>query len=68
MAVRLTPEGAELLRQAQKPVQQAYETLLSPFNDAQREQFLSLLLLLNTQLNTEARASFVPMGPGPDSA
>jgi hypothetical protein len=26
------------------------------------------LLLLNTQLNTEARASFVPMGPGPDSA
>jgi DNA-binding MarR family transcriptional regulator len=64
MSVRLTPEGAELLRQASQPVQQAYETLLSPFNAAQREQFMGLLLLLNTELNTEARASFVPMGPG----
>ena len=64
MAVRLTAEGDELLRQARQPVQQAYETLLSPFDDAQREQFLSLLLLLNTQLDTEARASFVPMAPG----
>jgi DNA-binding MarR family transcriptional regulator len=61
MAVRLTAEGDELLRQARQPVQQAYETLLSPFDDAQREQFLSLLLLLNTQLDTEARASFVPL-------
>jgi DNA-binding MarR family transcriptional regulator len=61
MAVRLSPTGAELLRQAQKPVQQAYETLLSPFSDAQRAQFLSLLHLLNSELDTEARASFVPM-------
>ena len=68
MAVRLTPEGAKLLRQAQQPVRQAYETLLSPFDDAQREQFLGLLLLLNTQLNTEARASFVPMASGSDPA
>jgi DNA-binding MarR family transcriptional regulator len=68
MAVRLTPEGVELLRQASQPVQQAYETLLSPFDDAQREQFLSLLLLLNTQLDTEARASFVPMASGSDPA
>jgi hypothetical protein len=42
-------------------VQQAYETLLSPFSDAQRAQFLSLLHLLNSELDTEARASFVPM-------
>lgn len=61
MAVRLSPAGAELLRQAQKPVQQAYETLLSPFSDAQRAQFMSLLHLLNSKLDTEARASFVPM-------
>jgi MarR family transcriptional regulator, lower aerobic nicotinate degradation pathway regulator len=42
--------------------------LLSPFDAAQREQFLGLLLLLNTQLDTEARASFVPMASGSDSA
>lgn len=61
MAVRLTPQGAELLRQAVEPVQKAYETLLSPFNDEQRQQFMALLLHLNTALDTEARASFVPM-------
>ncbi len=64
MAVRLTPAGAKLLRQAIEPVQEAYETLLSPFTDEQRQQFMALLLLLNTELNTEARASFVPMASG----
>jgi DNA-binding MarR family transcriptional regulator len=68
MAVRLTPKGENLLRQASQPVQQAYETLLSPFDAAQREQFLGLLLMLNTQLEAEARASFVPMASGSDHA
>jgi len=61
MAVRLTPEGADLLRKARQPVQKAYETLLSPFTPVQREQFMALLLQLNTELDTEARAAFVPM-------
>ena len=61
MAVRLTPQGDQLLRQAIEPVKQAYETLLSPFTDAQRQQFVALLQLLNTALDNEARASFVPM-------
>lgn len=61
MAVRLTAGGTALLRQAQAPVQKAYETLLSPFTPSQREQFLALLHQLNTALDTEARASFVPM-------
>jgi DNA-binding MarR family transcriptional regulator len=68
MAVRLTPQGTELLHQARQPVQQAYETLLSPFDDAQREQFMGLLSLLNAELNGEARASFVPMASGSDPA
>ncbi len=67
MAVRLTPAGAELLRQAIDPVHQAYETLLSPFTQEQRQQFMALLMRLNTELNTEARASFVPMHPGADA-
>lgn len=61
MAVRLTPQGAELLRQAVAPVHKAYETLLSPFTEPQRQQFMALLVQLNTALDTEARASFVPM-------
>ena len=61
MAIRLTPEGEQLLRKARQPVQKAYETLLSPFTQAQREQFMGLLLQLNTELDTQARATFVPM-------
>lgn len=61
MSVSLTPAGERLLRQAQQPVQQAQDMLMSPFNDSQRAQFMALLQKLNTDLNTEARASFVPM-------
>lgn len=61
MAVRLTPKGAQVLRQAIEPVKQAYETLLSPFTDVQRKQLMGLLQLLNTELDNEARASFVPV-------
>jgi DNA-binding MarR family transcriptional regulator len=68
MAVRLTPAGAALLRQAIEPVQQAYETLMSPFTDEHRQQFMDLLMRLNTELDTAARASFVPMVPVPDRA
>lgn len=60
-SVRLTPPGHALLRQAVEPVQQAYETLMSPFTHQQRAQFLSLLQQLNAELEAQARASFVPM-------
>ncbi len=60
-SVRLTASGQALLRQASEPVQQAYETLMSPFSAEQRAQFLALLQQLNTALEPQARASFVPM-------
>lgn len=60
-SVRLTGAGARLLRQASEPVQRAYETLMSPFSDEQRLQFMNLLQQLNTELEDQARASFVPM-------
>ena len=64
-AVRLTPEGERLLLQAAQPVQRAYEMLMSPFSPQQQLQFMALLQQLNTELEDEARASFVPMhGPG----
>ncbi len=61
MSVRLTPAGERLLQEARQPVQQAYEELMSPFTDTQREQFLTLLGMLNDSLDAKARASFVPM-------
>lgn len=60
-SVRLTPQGLTLLRQASEPVQQAYEMLMSPLSTEQRVQFLAMLQKLNTELETQARASFVPM-------
>lgn len=61
MAVQLTPKGSALLRQAREPVHQAYETLLSPFSMAEREQLLGLLQKLNHELEAQARAVFVPV-------
>jgi DNA-binding MarR family transcriptional regulator len=64
MAVILTSAGERLLRQANEPVQQAHDKLMSPFSPAQRVQFMALLQQLNTELDAEARASFVPVkGP-----
>ena len=59
--VCLTPAGARLLRRAREPVQQAYEMLMSPFSTEQQRQFMALLQQLNTTLEAQARASFVPM-------
>lgn len=61
MSVSLTAAGRRLLQQANEPVQQAHDKLMSPFTQEQREQFLALLQKLNTELDAEARASFVPM-------
>lgn len=63
MAVRLTPAGTRLLKQAQRPVRQAYETLMSPFTAAQQKQLMALLLKLNTELEQQARAKFMPLAP-----
>ena len=60
-AVRLTPAGIQVLRRANEPVQRAYEVLMSPFSPEQRLQFMALLQQLTTELEAQARASFVPM-------
>lgn len=63
MAVRLTAAGKRMLKQAQAPVRQAYETLMSPFTPAQQEQLIALLQTLNSELEQQARAKFVPVVP-----
>jgi DNA-binding MarR family transcriptional regulator len=61
MSVSLTGSGERLLRQAQAPVQKAHDKLMSAFSPEQRVQFMALLQQLNTELDGEARASFVPV-------
>lgn len=60
VSVSLTPEGDQLLRQAQKPAERAYRRLMAPLDAQQQEQLLSLLQLLTGELEDEARAAFVP--------
>jgi DNA-binding MarR family transcriptional regulator len=63
VSVRLTPEGEQLLRAAQKPAERAYRRLMTPLDRAQQEQLVQLLQLLTGELEDEARAAFVPPPP-----
>lgn len=60
VCVALTPAGADLLQQAQKPAERAYKRLMAPLDRQQQEQLLQLLQLLTGELEDEARAAFVP--------
>jgi DNA-binding MarR family transcriptional regulator len=62
--VSLTPAGASLLQQAQKPAERAYKRLLAPLDKNQQEQLLQLLQLLTGELEDEARAALVPPNNG----
>jgi DNA-binding MarR family transcriptional regulator len=61
MVVRLTPAGKRLLKRAESPVQEAYARLMAPLTARQRQDFIQLLHVMTDGLNTEARASFVPL-------
>lgn len=60
LSVVLTPAGEALLAQAQQPAQAACRRVLGPLDEAQQQQFLSLLKLLTDGLQQHARAAFVP--------
>lgn len=62
MAVTLTPQGEQVLKQAQKPAERAYRRLLAPLDEQQQAQLVELLHLLTGELDHEARASFVRPG------
>jgi hypothetical protein len=64
MAVKLTPAGRRLLKTAQVPVQVAYEQLMGPLDEAQRQQLIALLQTLTDSLGDQARAAFVPLQHG----
>ena len=61
LSVLLTPAGAALLDQAQKPAEMAYKRLLAPLDPAQQEQLVNLLQRLTEGLEDHARAAFVPL-------
>ncbi len=60
LAVALSPEGEQLLREAQKPAERAYQRLMEPLSDEQRVQLMVLLQRLTDGLEDHARAAFVP--------
>ncbi|MES2783977.1 MAG: MarR family transcriptional regulator [Pseudomonadota bacterium] len=62
VSVALSPAGQEMLAKAQKPAEKAYKRLVAPLNRAQQEQLIELLQLLNGELESDARAAFVPPG------
>ncbi|WP_053076561.1 MarR family winged helix-turn-helix transcriptional regulator [Caenimonas sp. SL110] len=62
VSVALSPAGQAMLAQAQKPAERAYKRLLSPLNKDQQVQLIELLQLLNGELESDARAAFVPPG------
>jgi DNA-binding MarR family transcriptional regulator len=57
----LTPDGIAALAQAQKPAERAYRRLLSPLDREQQNQLVGLLQLLTGELESDARAAFVPL-------
>jgi len=60
VSVSLTPAGQEVLSQAQKPAEKAYRRLMAPLDKDQQDQLLTLLQLLTGELESDARAPFVP--------
>jgi MarR family transcriptional regulator, lower aerobic nicotinate degradation pathway regulator len=60
LSIVLSVQGLELLRQAQRPAEMAYERLMAPLDTQQREQLVTLLQQLTEGLEGEARAAFVP--------
>ena len=60
LAVVLSTEGVDLLRQAQQPAERAYEKLMSPLSPEQQLQLVALLQQLTEGLAGHARATFVP--------
>ncbi|WP_296923270.1 MarR family winged helix-turn-helix transcriptional regulator [Polaromonas sp.] len=66
LAVTLSAQGLDLLKQAQEPADRAYRRLMGPLDAAQQAQLVELLQMLTSGLEGEARAAFVP--PGQDGA
>lgn len=66
ISVALTPEGAAVLAQAQKPAERAYRRLMGPLDREQQEQLLTLLQQVTGELEDHARAAFVPPAPDHD--
>lgn len=60
LSITLTDRGLALLIQTQEHAEHAYNRLMAPLNLEQREQLVSLLQVLTTGLESEARAAFVP--------
>jgi MarR family transcriptional regulator, lower aerobic nicotinate degradation pathway regulator len=60
LSISLSESGLDLLLKTQVPAEHAYNRLMAPLDQEQRQQLVSLLQLLTKGLEADARASFVP--------
>ncbi len=60
LSICLSAQGQALLAEAQQTTEAAYDRLMSPLDPDQRQQLVGLLTLLCEQLESHARAPFVP--------
>jgi DNA-binding MarR family transcriptional regulator len=68
LSIALSASGLNLLEQAQEPAERAYGRLMAPLDEQQRMQLVALLQLVTEGLESDARASFVPLGRTSDEA
>lgn len=61
-ALTLTPMGLHVLRLSRAPTEAAYEKLMAPFSQAEREQLIGLLQQMVDGLEHLARAPLKPLG------
>ncbi len=59
LSISLSDTGLDLLVKTQEPAEHAYNRLMAPLTHEQRNQLVSLLQLLTTGLEGDARAAFV---------
>jgi DNA-binding MarR family transcriptional regulator len=64
LSITLSPEGLEVLGQAQLAAERAYKKLMSPLSAEQQDQLVSILKQLASGLEGHARAPFVPPAGG----
>jgi MarR family transcriptional regulator, lower aerobic nicotinate degradation pathway regulator len=60
LSISLSASGLDLLLKTQEPAEHAYNRLMAPLDHEQRSQLVSLLQILTSGLENDARAAFVP--------
>lgn len=64
LELEISVKGRKVLREARAPADRAYQRLLEPLSQRERQQLMQLLAKLCEELEEEARAPLVPPASG----